>query len=296
MNTKIIGLLLFFLTSPLYAKEPEVFSRTQILMGNIPVSIEIRTEKSQARTFLAMQQAFDRARALEQKMSWYIPDSEISVLNKTAAKKTGHISPELARVIKQAQMASQKTKGRFDITFRSKDKNISYRDLDFNWAKRTLRYKKENTVIDVSGLAKGFIVDEMSRVLRQKGFAQHLVNAGGDLLARGVWEVSVRHPSSGLACSLTIKNRGLSTSGLYERGHHIINATTKNAITSLGSSTILSKNSFESDTWDTVAFILGEKLVPSFFAKLNDKKLDWLLIKNSGQALSSGFFMDKCPF
>ena len=78
---------------------------------------------------------------------------------------------------------------------------------------------------DPSGLVKGWAVQRAADGLRMAGVQQLCINAGGDIVASGrPWLVGIRHPldAHALAAIVEADDLAVATSGLYERGGHIV--------------------------------------------------------------------------
>jgi thiamine biosynthesis lipoprotein len=82
------------------------------------------------------------------------------------------------------------------------------------------------TALDLSAIAKGFAVDEVSRALSEAGIASHLVEVGGELRVvgehptSGTWSAGVSVPSpdaapDALALVVRLVNGAVATSGNY---------------------------------------------------------------------------------
>ena len=133
----------------------------------------------------------------------------------------------------------------------------------------------EGMMIDLGGIAKGYIADRVKAYLEERGIGHAILSFGGNIVAIGKkpdgtdWKVGIQDidkPTG--AYMLVAANRGGSTvtSGIYERGfeldgvyyHHLLNPKTgwpeQNELASV---TILSESSMEGDALATAAFILG---------------------------------------
>lgn len=223
-----IKLFLFFLILP-HISHAATYSRTQILMGNVPVTITIETKKQALPAYQAMEEAFKESPRLEKVFNSYDPNSEVSLINRDYQLHTKKISREMKKALRRSKKISKLTDGAYDITY-------------------------SKTKIDLFSIAKGTIVDAMSKKLRQKGFRHFIVNAGGDLYARGVWEVDLRYSDK----KYHIKNQAVASCGTTERGFHIIDPKTKRAIApSYKSVTIIAKKTWLANTLATAAFVAG---------------------------------------
>lgn len=254
---KWLSLFLLF-SFPLHASQ--IFTRTQILMGNVEVSLTLKTEnKNKVKAYQAMEKAFKEAKRLETEVSEFIPSSQTSQLNRYAGKRKISIGPDLLAILNQSKEISILTNGAFDITFASTNLKANYRDIEIDSDNSKSILTKAGMKIRVSGIAKGYIVDQISQVLLKEGFNNHLVNAG-DMYAMGKWKVKIREPHSEASqtlCEITLKNQAISTSGIYERGSHIINPHTHKPATGPLSTTIIASTSTMADALGTAAFILN---------------------------------------
>lgn len=208
---------------------------------------------------------------VNQKMSTYITDSEISKFNQYNQTDWFPVSIDLAFVVKHAAKISKKTQGAFDITiaplidlwgFGAKtvnhipsssqlenvNKYTGYSLLNVKLKPPSIQKLDPRLRIDLSAIAKGFAVDKVSLYLTSIGFRDHLVEIGGEIRGSGKnqknkpWSIAIVHPNS---TSLTIKhsinlsNKALATSGNYnnyfikegKRYSHTIDPTTAQPIT-----------------------------------------------------------------
>jgi thiamine biosynthesis lipoprotein len=134
---------------------------------------------------------------------------------------------------------------------------------------------RDSAVFDLGGIAKGYAVDRMHRILDSLGYPVHLLKAGGDMLMGGSkddepWRLGIRHPRSTgrLAGTLLMETNAypaVSTSGDYERFfirdgaryHHIFDPRTARPARPYCSVTVLAKNSLLADRLTKPLFILG---------------------------------------
>ena len=79
---------------------------------------------------------------------------------------------------------------------------------------------------DPTGLVKGWAAEKALSILAEHGVAAALVNAGGDIcvLPGKTYVVGIRHPLTPDAlCAIVPTTTAIATSGIYERGNHLIN-------------------------------------------------------------------------
>lgn len=144
---------------------------------------------------------------------------------------------------------------------------------------------------DPTGVVKGWAVDEAVALLRLAGGRNLQVVAGGDLVALGEplpgrpWRVGIRHPDQAdrVAGVLLIRDLAVATSGLYERGAHIVDPHTGTPAAGLRSMTVIGPGLTLADAYATAAFAMGETGIAwvarqenhGAVAVTNDSRLVW---------------------
>lgn len=198
----------------------------------------------------------DELEAVEQAMSTYRGDSELSLLNADGAKQAVAISAELAHVIEAAQLVAKQSGGSLDITVgelvglwgfgpdsvdampdaqritealsRAGWQHINLNQgADGNWQIRFDAPVK----LTLAAIAKGYGVDRVGDALDALGCRSYLVDVGGELRTRGVspraepWRVGVEVPDATLLASvqrvLSLREGALATSGDYRNYREI---------------------------------------------------------------------------
>ncbi|MFC1548450.1 FAD:protein FMN transferase [Candidatus Omnitrophota bacterium] len=234
-----IAISLFFIAGCARVGIPGRYSRTVTLMDTFVQVKVIAPGSSRGEIESAVNGAFDLARKLDKKFSTYDPESEVNKLNIAKSLK---VSPELFNLVLAANRVSLATGGEFDITIAPVMKaNGLYRGMpgeilekipdDFSgvgWKNVKLRMDQgkilllNNAWIDLSGIAKGYIVDSMAEFFKQKGFTSFMINAGGDIYCGtkgddGPWRIGIRKPGArNIVLTLDVKNMAVATSGDYE--------------------------------------------------------------------------------
>ena len=121
---------------------------------------------------------------------------------------------------------------------------------------------------DLGGIAKGFAVDlaaakvELERRAGNSGDVDILMDLGGNLkVVSGVWRTGIRNPSGDMPSIVLTNGMACATSGEYERGKHIYDARTGNAVSNnLVSVTVVHPHSaMIADGLSTTLFILGRE-------------------------------------
>jgi thiamine biosynthesis lipoprotein len=155
--------------------------------------------------------------------------------------------------------------------------------------------------LDLSAVAKGFAVDEVSRFLRSAGVVHHLVDIGGELRGAGVkpdgqpWWVDVQLPpgiSGATPTRIALHGLSVATSGDYLQGYsfngrrysHCIDPRSGNPVDNgVCSVTVLHPDCMLADAWSTALMVLG---IPAGLAVAELQQLAalWLVRGDGGVA------------
>jgi FAD:protein FMN transferase len=186
---------------------------------------------------------------VNQEMSTYLPDSELSQINQSEGGQWLQVSPAVFGVINLAQSISEQTGGAYDITVgplvnlwgfgpptpgaegmptdeevKAARALVGYHKLELNPQGRTLRKKFKDLYIDLSSIAKGYGVDAVADYLESVGITDYLVEIGGEIRAKGksqrgdAWRIAVEKPVPGERAVQKIVNLSdiaVATSGDY---------------------------------------------------------------------------------
>ncbi len=132
--------------------------------------------------------------------------------------------------------------------------------------------RRDSLLLDVGGIAKGYTVDRMHRMLDSLGLKVHLLKAGGDMRAGGAkpggWRLGIRHPAhADSICALVESpaDMAVSTSGNYERYfkkngkryHHLFDPATGKPVYGTVSVTAVTGEGMLSDALSTALFVMG---------------------------------------
>ena len=234
----------------------------------------------------------DEMHRIDDLMSTYKPDSELSRVNARAAQEPVVVSRELFDLVIKALAFSEVTNGAFDITYASAGKYydyrkgikptaaqlaqalpaIDYRHVKVDRAHNSIAFSRPGVRIDLGGIAKGYAVDRSIAILRKAGVGNALVSAGGDTRVIGerwgrAWKVGIRDPRKpdGVVTMIPLKNLAISTSGDYERFfikdgvryHHILNPDTGKSTHAVHSASIIGSDATTTDALSTSIFVMG---------------------------------------
>jgi thiamine biosynthesis lipoprotein len=118
---------------------------------------------------------------------------------------------------------------------------------------------------DPSGYVKGWAIERAAAMLTAAGSAEHSVNGGGDIQCVGdrgpgqAWRVGIADPlrPGALALVVTGQDFAVATSGVAERGAHIVNPHTGQPAAGLASLTMIGARLAATDAYATAAFAMG---------------------------------------
>lgn len=119
--------------------------------------------------------------------------------------------------------------------------------------------------LDPTGLVKGWAIERASELLHDRGSRNHAINGGGDMQLAGEaapgrpWRVGISDPQdrSRILTVVTGRDFAVATSGLVERGAHIIDPTTRTAARGVASVTVTGASLTRVDAYATAAFAMG---------------------------------------
>lgn len=204
----------------------------------------------------------------------------------TRLNRQGRLSgapPELVDIIGRAIDYGKLTGGAFDITvkplldvYRSGSTAIETKRVlvDFRRLRlsgNTIVFNRPGMEITLDGMAKGRVVDAATAVLQANGFANIMVEAGGDLMGHGTnadgrpWRVGIANPrESGVLSVLPVSGQAAATSGDYMNSftsdlslYHIINPHTGLSPTELAAATVITPTAMDADALSTAVMVLG---------------------------------------
>lgn len=172
--------------------------------------------------------------------STYRPDSDISRMGRAELSlRAAH--PEVATVLDLCARVQLETEGAFRAV--------------------------NNRRLDPTGLVKGWAVERASRMLRERGSANHAVNGGGDVQLAGEpapgrpWTVGITDPHNSSQVLTTVSGRdfAVATSGTAERGAHILDPFTGRASTGVASASVIGPSLTFADAYATAVFVKGRR-------------------------------------
>lgn len=159
----------------------------------------------------------------------------------------------------------------------------------------TLAITDPQTILDLGGVAKGYIADDLADLFIAHGIGRFVINLGGNVVVRGgrpadasarppvaagsPWRIGIINPLDPAhnRAIVDMADGSVVTSGIHERRftkggvtyHHILDpATGMPAKTDLTSATIIAPRSMDCDGYSTTALMLGARDAIDFVESL----------------------------
>ena len=130
--------------------------------------------------------------------------------------------------------------------------------------------------LDPSGYVKGWAIERAADLLTTAGSASHTVNGGGDVQCVGSragapWRVGIADPlrPGQLACLVEGRDFAVATSGVAERGTHIIDPHTGLPPAGLLGVTVTGPHLALADAYATAAFAMGSERAMDWAERLD---------------------------
>ena len=221
----------------------------QLLMG-MPITVEVVDPGvSEA----DIERVFAYFRAVDDIFSTYKEHSEISKVNRGELYEEEY-SDEMKTILALSGQTRRETQGYFDI--------------------------RHNGLIDPSGIVKGWAILQAAHLLKEAGWTNFYIDAGGDIQVSGKkdcnpWHIGIRNPfnRNEIVKVLAVTDKGVATSGTAIRGQHIYDPHHPHGrpqgsppysaplppLREIVSLTVIGPNVYEADRFATAAFAMGKK-------------------------------------
>lgn len=263
----------------------QLYKDSQIMMGTI---VEVISSDKRAKTI-----AFREIKRIEDLLSKYKEDSEISRLNKLGRL---NVSYDTLYVLNKAKYFWIISNGAFDVTvgplmdiWGFTDKNyklpdnskikaalklVGFNKIIIDENNSVVKFNIRGIKIDLGAIAKGYAVDCAIKKLKQAGIKSCLINAGGQIYCLGdkfgrPWNIALQNPRGyGVIDYLQLQDKAVATSGDYQqyfinrnkRYSHIFNPHTGYpADSGVISVTVIAPDGTTADALATAIFVVGKE-------------------------------------
>jgi len=220
-----------------------------------------------ARGQVAVAAAFARLHEIDERFSPYKGSSEISRISR-GELTVPDAHREVASVLVACEELRLESGGRFSA-----------------WGFRA------DGRLDPSGYVKGWAISESAEILRAANVHDFILDVGGDAFAAGGpdagrgWGIGIIDPSdrSAIVAPLVVRDRGVATSGIAERGEHVIDARDGTPASEWASITVVHPSIARADAAATIGLLMGEDALhwidrdpdAAAFAVHRDGRLSW---------------------
>ena len=262
--------------------------------------------------------AFEEMDRIVALLNRYDSDSAVSCLNHEGTIRGA--PPELTKVLGRALSHHAASGGAFDPTVQPvvdflRDGGEDGPALDHvvslvgaervRLDGRAVRFAEPGMGITLDGIAKGWVVDRMADVLSAHGLGHFLINAGGDIRARGAredgepWRVGVQDPAGRgrLPDVVALSGMAVATSGGYEiyfdaerTRHHIVTPRTGTSPQHMQSASVIAPTAADADALATSLLVLEPGAGLSLIESLPGCAC--LLVDRDGRSLRSTRWRD----
>ena len=224
----------------------------QMIMGTFAHVVAVAEDSGTAKK--CVRAAMKEIRKVDDLMSDYKSDSEISRVNREAGERAVKVSESTYEVIQRSIEFSEMTGGAFDITvgplvalFRNAKENkvapseeqielarskVGFEKLKLDSKNKTVQFSDNGMLLDLGGIAKGYAIDKAIEAAQRCGAIGAMIDIGGDVRCFGLppegkdhWLIGLQDPNSaiegmeggGLLMVLKITNAAVATSGDYQQ-------------------------------------------------------------------------------
>jgi thiamine biosynthesis lipoprotein len=233
---------------------------------------------------------FTEIERLEEELSRFRPNSDISRINKLKVGEELSLSHDTFECLLEAKNLYDLTNGLFDITSGkiidywkykglNSSKDYKYSVIGMNHilldeSKHSINLLSNDLIIDLGGFGKGYAIDKASELL-----------ADWEINGHNGWPISVSNPSnpSQTIAEIILKDLSLSGSG-EQKGTHIINPKTLLPIKKIKAAWSITNSAAISDAMST-SFMIMEIEDFEEFCNNNDF-ISGIVVKNNTQHLS----------
>jgi len=240
----------------------------------------------------------DEVLRIEKKLSRFIPESDISRLNKSAKEKPVIVDDELFDILNACRFCWDLTDGAFDLTLRplmdfwknqpqsnaendefaQLKKNLGLQHVNVDDDKKSVQFSNNQIEIDLGGFGKGYALEKISNLLKDASvesafisFGESSVLAAGNHPAGNSWKIGMNdylNPGksihefrvSGGSVS-TSSNFFVTDNGTLKNHRHVIDPESGKPIEQLRSVSVCSESPVLAEMLSTAFLILPDKKI-----------------------------------
>jgi FAD:protein FMN transferase len=302
-------------------EKPPLVHKTKYVMGTV---YEIAAyDPSPAHVSQAIDKAFNEIVRLDEVLSNFKPESELSRLNRNGHFHPVKVSADLYTVIAESDKYSRLSGGKYDITvapFVDMWKAALLGDRVASEAEQqklracvgyekiqltppdTVEFHSPCMRLDVGSIGKGYAVDRAVDVLRAEGIQDALLVAGQSSIygmgappGKSAWEVHLRDPSGHVDPVVMLHDNSVSTAEQTpasllgnETAGHIIDPANGKPLQTKYAFSIVAKTGTASDALSTTLLLLGPEKGKPIVREIPDAAAIWVSADAETQTVTTG--------
>jgi thiamine biosynthesis lipoprotein len=279
---------------------------------------EVMLSSDEARDMAAARSALDEADDLEALLTGFRDGSAVSDLNRRAARDEVTVGATVFGLLTRSAELHAQTGGAFDVTSAPLSRcwgslnsegrvptdqeiagaraNVGMEHVRLDEKERTVRFAREGVEVDFGAIGRGFALDRMRTLLRDRGARRALLSAGhSSVLALGGkgrgWPVDLRpRLSSRRVGRLWIKNGAVGTTGAGEpfseidgqRYGHVIDPRTGRPVEGMLGASVITDDAATADALST-AFLIGGPDLARDYCEAHPNVLAVLVLDEPGE-------------
>ncbi len=210
---------------------------------------------------VAVEAAFTEVERIESLLSRWREESDIRRVERAQVGEPVEVSEDTIECVMAALEAARHSEGAFDPTLVSG----GYRCIVVDPVDKTITLLRDDLIIDLGGIGKGYALDRAGALLRRLGNSSALLDYGGQILAldpppgESAWQVALVDPRDDrkMLTSISLVDASLATSATYERGDHLIDPRGDQTAAVALSTSVLCADATGADAYSTALAILG---------------------------------------
>ena len=279
------------------------------------------------------QLAQQRLTAYSQMYDIYVPYAGVKGLyqvNEQAGQGPVEVEPQVIELLQFAQECYELTEGRVNVAMgsvlriwhdlreaagqdpdnarlpqeaqlREAAEHTKIEDMVLDAENNTVELRDPAMRLDVGSVAKGYAVQRVTEELKQAGYTDFVLSAGGNVEAAGTppdrptWSVGIEDPrqTGALAATVEVTDEAVVTSGGYQRFytvdgrqyHHIVDPDTLYPAEKMLSATVIYPDSGLADCMSTALFLMEPEQALAFAGQWEGMRV--ILVTLDGEVLDS---------
>jgi thiamine biosynthesis lipoprotein len=212
------------------------------------------------------QAAFAEVDRLEQELSMFLPNSDVSRINNSEPGAAVIVGVDAFTCLERCDRLALETNGAFDVTMGHASHLLLYS------VSCTVLRLSDSATVDLGGFGKGYAVDRMAEILREWEIPRALIHGGSSsVLALGApsgepgWQMTLRNPSARerIVQRLCLERRAVSGSGL-QKGKHILDPRTGHPVEGRRAAWAMTADAATGDALSTAFMVMSHEEIHAY--------------------------------